>query len=374
MEKDAEGAAQAQGYALAGMRVVDLSNHAVGPFASQLLAGLGATVIKVERPPKGDMERSTEPPMFYACNQGKHSVALNVGDPEDRAVLEKLIRECDVLIEGFRPGAADRMGLGFEQVRDTLQREIIYVSLPGFGATGPYVARRAYDTELRAVSGDIYLNRDENGVPRYAHAIPSFDYACAMYAVIGVMGAWMTRGAGAQHIESSILGAGLAWAFARLLPYEHEAGERREYVFRASDDRYLTITAADPTLFRSLCLVIDRPDLEKDGQPTVPFATLNAILREVVATASRDEWLRRFEGAGVASAPVLEPAEVFVDPQVTHLGIVGMEPQPWSRTPIFGLPIRKLAPPPKLDQHGEAIRAGGWAAVEGAEHAPERGE
>jgi len=357
---------EAQLPALTGMRVVDFSNHAVGPFATQILSGLGATVIKVERPPRGDMERFTEPPMFHACNQGKHSIALDAGNPEDKARLDALIRDSHVLVEGFRPGVTARMGVDFERVRGELRPDIIYVSLPGFGSTGPYAVRRAYDTELRAISGDIAINKDADGVPHYAHSIPSFDYACAMYAVIGIMAAWMQRDGTARHIESSILGAGLAWAFARLIPPYGEERGMREHVYRDSDGGYFTVTAADPVLFRALCDLIGRPDLEKDGRPTVPVEVLNAIMAEEMAKAPRETWLARLDVAGVACAPVLEPAEVFADPQVAHLGVIGLEPQPWSRMPIFGLPLQPLAPPPALDQHGAAIRAGGWQAVEGA--------
>jgi crotonobetainyl-CoA:carnitine CoA-transferase CaiB-like acyl-CoA transferase len=351
-------------YPLAGMRVLDLSSHAVGPFATQILAGLGAAVIKIERPPAGDLERVTEPPMFYACNQGKHSIALDTAREEDRRLLDDLIRDCHVLVEGFRPGTVKRMGIDFERVTTELRPDIIYVSLPGFGSSGPYADRRAYDTELRALSGDIWLNRDRDGMPRYAHSVPNFDYACAMYAVIGILAVWANRDGTPHHIESSILGAGLAWAFARLIPGHGEQGSLKEYVFRGSDDKFFTITAADARLFAALCQLIGRPELEKDGRPTVTTPELNRILADEMAKAPRAEWLRRFEEVGVASAPVLEPAEVFADPQVAHLGVIGLQPQPWSRAPIFGLPVRPLTPPPAIDQSGVDIRAGGWKAIE----------
>jgi crotonobetainyl-CoA:carnitine CoA-transferase CaiB-like acyl-CoA transferase len=249
-------------------------------------------------------------------------------------------------------------------VKAELRPDVIYVSLPGFGSTGPYADRRAYDTELRALAGDMHLNRDRDGVPRYAHSVPNFDYACAMYAVIGILAVWANRDGSPHHIESSILGAGLAWAFARLIPGHDGHGGQRDHVFRGSDGKYFTITAADARLFKSLCVLIGRPELEKDGRPTVTISELNRILSDEMATAPRAEWIRRFAEAGIGSAPVLEPEEVFADPQVAHLGVIGLEPQPWSRAPIFGLPVRPLAPPPAIDQSGDAIRAGGWEAIE----------
>ena len=352
---------------LAGIRVLELATHAVGPFATQILAGLGATVLKVERPPRGDPERTTEPPMFYACNQGKHSVAIDLGAPEGRAQLEGLVRDCDVLFEGFRPGAAERMGVDFERVKRELQPRIIYVSLPGFGSSGPYATRRGYDVELRAIAGEIFINKDAAGVPQYAGASPAFDFACAMYAALGVVTTLLDRDRGPMHLEASILASGLHWAFPRLIPPRVEDRGGRQHVFRAADGKYLTVTSAEASQFQALCAAIGRPELQQDGKFTVPIAEINRATAEAVATDTQQAWVARFDAAGIPSAPVLEPEEVFEDPQVRHLGVIGMDPQPWSRVPIFGLPTRPLGPPPAIDQDGAAVRAGGWAALDAAD-------
>jgi formyl-CoA transferase len=339
-----------------------LANHAVGPFATQILAGLGATVLKVERPPRGDHERTTEPPMFYACNQGKRSVAIDTGTPDGKDLLISLIRDCHVLVEGFRPGVTERMGVDYERVKAELQPKIIYVSLPGFGSSGPYATRRGYDTELRAIAGEIYINKDSNGEPRYAGASPAFDFACAMYAAMGVVTTLLDKDHGPVHLEASILASGLHWTFARLIPPRPEERGHRQHVFRAGDGKYLTVTNAEVTQFPAFCAAIGRPDLERDGK----FAAIDEINKAcaaAVATDTQSVWVERFEKAGVACAPILEPEEVFEDPQVQHLGVIGLEPQPWSRVPIFGLPTRPLGPPPAVDQDGDAVRAKGWDGI-----------
>ncbi len=201
--------------ALDGLRVLDLSTRATGPFATQMLAELGATVLKVERPPAGDPERHTEPAIFRACNRGKHSVALDVNVDADRRLLDELLADTDVFVEGFRPGVADRIGLGFAAVR-ARSPLVVYVSLPGFGSSGPRASTRSYDTQLRAVAGELALNAGADGVPRYDAASPTFDFAAAMYAALGVVTSLLGGRTDAVRLEVPILAAGLAWSFARL--------------------------------------------------------------------------------------------------------------------------------------------------------------
>jgi crotonobetainyl-CoA:carnitine CoA-transferase CaiB-like acyl-CoA transferase len=345
---------------LEGLKVLDFTMRAVGPFATQILAGLGATVLKVERP-GGDPERQTDPPMFNACNQGKHSIVLDAGEPLWRETLDMLIFEADVVVEGFRPGAADNMGIGYERIVADLNPRIVYLSLPGFGSTGPYAQLPAFDTELRAMAGDLHFNRDAAGTPLYASGAPNFDYACAMYGVVGVLTTLLTPRLRPRRIEASILASGLHWTFPRLDPRRPKNLKGRRYVFRTSDDRHMTVTAAEPRAFRKLCDVIGRPELhDGSGRLAVSTQELNEAMDAVVARRPLAEWLERLGRAGVACSAVLEPDEVFAHPQVKHLGVIGLEPQPWSRVPIFGLPTRPLSPPPDPDAHGPAVRAGGW--------------
>ncbi len=357
--------------ALDGVRVVDLSTRATGPFATQVLAELGATVLKVERPPRGDPERYTEPAMFRACNRGKHSVALDTKVPADCDVLRQLVAEADVFVEGFRPGVADRMGFGFHAVRDMAPR-VVYVSLPGFGSTGPRAGARSYDTQLRAIAGELALNADADGVPRYQPASPTFDYAAAMYAALGIVISLLRDRTTAVHLEVPILAAGLAWNFARLTDahYADMGATKGRYVFATSDGRYVTINAGQDGEFEALCRAIDRTDLaERDElRSRAGRVSARAAIDEAVADAVGSDtmvnWMERFERFDVPAAPVLTPQEVLGDPQVQELAVVHGGDNPWAELPIFGLDRRALRQVPACDGDGAALRSGGWAALD----------
>jgi crotonobetainyl-CoA:carnitine CoA-transferase CaiB-like acyl-CoA transferase len=356
---------------LSGLRVLDLSTHATGPFATQILASLGATVLKVERPPAGDPERHGEYAMFLACNRGKYSVALDVKDPAGRGLLEDLAREADVFFEGFRPGVAERMGFGFERLRE-LRPRVIYVSLPGFGSTGPRAGMRGYDTQYRALAGDLWLNAGPDGVPRYNPASPSFDYATAMYAAIGVLSAMLGPRETAVHLEVPILAAGLAWSFARLIDPAYADGTMTSasYVFRTLDNEYVAINAGPDQEFTALCEAIGRPglhqrsDLRDAAQRRRRRAEIDAIVAEAIAGDTLAHWQERLAARDVPHAPVLKPGQVTDDPQVRELGVVYGGNAPHSELPVFGLPRRSLRRVPAVDEHGPLIRRGGWSGLE----------
>jgi crotonobetainyl-CoA:carnitine CoA-transferase CaiB-like acyl-CoA transferase len=357
--------------ALSGLRVLDLSTHATGPFATQILASLGATVLKVERPPAGDPERQGEYAMFVACNRGKYSVALDVKDAADKRVLEDLARDADAFFEGFRPGVAERMGFGFERVRQ-LQPRVIYVSLPGFGSTGPRAGLRGYDTQYRALAGDLWLNAGPDGIPRYNPASPSFDYATAMYATIGVLSALLGPRAEAVHLEVPILAAGLAWSFARLIDPAYDGGPMAsaDYVFATLDGEYVAINAGPDQEFIALCEAIGRPDLHRREdlrtarQRHERRAEIDAIVAGAIASDTVAGWQERLSAHEVPHAPVLKPGRVTSEPQVRELGVVHGGDEPHSELPIFGLPRRSLRHVPALDEHGTAVRQGGWPALD----------
>jgi crotonobetainyl-CoA:carnitine CoA-transferase CaiB-like acyl-CoA transferase len=359
--------------ALDGVRVIDLSTRATGPFATQVLAELGATVLKVERPPAGDPERWTEPAMFRACNRGKHSIALDTTVPADRELLREMVVDADVFLEGFRPGVAERMGFGFGAVRSLAPR-IVYVSLPGFGSTGPRAGARSYDTQLRAIAGELVLNAGADGEPRYDPASPTFDYAAAMYAALGIVTSLLHDRQTAVHLEVPILAAGLVWSFARLTDSHYTGGVASpgRYVFATADSRYVAINAGQDGEFTGLCRAIGRIDLaEREDLRSRPgrvraSVEIDQIVAEAIRSDSLAEWMARLERFDVPAAPVLRPAEVFDDPQVRELGVVHGGDDPWAELPIFGLERRALRDVPVCDGDRIAVRAGGWAALAGA--------
>lgn len=356
---------------LSGMRVVDFSTHATGPFGTQILAALGAVVVKVERPPAGDPERSTEWPVFLANNRGKLSVGIDTRQTEGRKLLDSLIAGADVVVEGFRPGVADRMGYGYERVSE-LQPRVIYVSLPGFGSDGPYANRRGYDGEFRAIAGDVYLNRDDAGMPQYAEASPAFDYATGMYAALGIVCCYLAPDRTAVHLEVPIVAAGLVWSFARLIdPFRSDSRppSRLQHIFRTADGNYMTITFPMEDQFRALCRVLNLEEETSDPalatleQRRAVATRLNHRVSEAVARHGRGEMLKLLGDADVPCAPILAPGEVFADAQVQHLNVIHDGATPWADLPIAGLARHPMRHPPSFDEHGDAARLGGWEAL-----------
>jgi CoA:oxalate CoA-transferase len=324
---------------LAHLRVLDLSQHATGPFATQIMAALGAAVVKIEQPPRGDRERFTEPEMFLACNRGKYSLALDLKADADRAVLHELVTGADVLVEGFRPGVAARLGVDFPEV-SALQPRLIYVSMPGFGSAGPLAGTPGYDVEFRALAGDLTTLLD----PRRT----------------------------AVRLEVPILAAGLAFSFARLIDPRYgpaQDGQRWQHLYRCADGRFVSITAGQDAQFQALCRAIglaglaDREDLRTMAGRHAAAAEVNQRIGAAIAQSALDRWRPRLDAAGVPWAPVLQPDEVFGHPQVQALGVVHQGPEPYADLPIFGLPSRSLVRPPEVDEHGEALRRDGWLGL-----------
>jgi crotonobetainyl-CoA:carnitine CoA-transferase CaiB-like acyl-CoA transferase len=355
------------------LRVVDLSTHACGPFAGEILASLGAAVIKVEQP-DGDPERRADAAMFLAGNRGKFSVALDLKSGDDVAVAHALLAEADVAIEGFRPGVAERLGIDFERVR-ARRPTVIYVSLPGFGSTGPYAHRRGYDTQFRALTGDLYFSRDAAGVPQYADTAPVLDYAAAMYAVIGVLAVLRDPDHGPVHLEVPIVAAGLAWNFPRLIDPDRAAtagGLLATSTYRTRDDRFLILSPglADDDRFARLCAALGRPDLATgDERATADQRRRSApkILAEIASamwSRSADEWVEALEAADVPYAVALTPDEVVADPHVRSLAVLHDAPSPWASFPIRGLACRDLVALPRVDEHGAIVRDARWSGVE----------
>lgn len=355
--------------ALSGVRVCDLSTFAPGPFATQVLADLGATVLKVERPP-GDPERRTRPWQFHGLNRGKHSIGLDLRSDADRDLLRSLIAEADVLVEGFRPGVMDRLGFGYAGVA-AMSPRIVYVSMSGYGDQGPRANDRGYDTQYQAYSGAIALGRHGTDAPRYNHAYAALDYAAGSYAVIGIMAALMS-GQRPVRLEVPVVAAGLAWTFPRLVEERAADGTGQpesQHVFATSDGRWLCVTPVQEADFRGLCAALDRPDLlARPDLQTIPgrdraVAEINAIIAAALLTGTRDEWQARLAAEGVPVAPVLEPAEIFEDEQVRALDIVRLEPQPHAQLPVLGLAHSVGETLTEYDADGAAVRERGWAGL-----------
>jgi crotonobetainyl-CoA:carnitine CoA-transferase CaiB-like acyl-CoA transferase len=359
---------------MTGVRVLDLTEMLPGPYASLVFAQLGATVIKVERPPSGDPLRRLVPAMYSALNRGKASVVLDLRRRGDRDTLLALAAGAEVFMEGFRPGVAERLGAGFADIARQ-RADIVYLSMSGWGDSGPLATAAAHNENALAVAGAVFLSGQPGQPPGDSAPIPVADLGASLFAVIGVLSALRLPGRGAVHLDSSMLAAGLALAGPRLIEYgAKQASSRDELldrpacgVFRAADGKYLSIMAVEDHRYAALCQAIGRPDLAADvGLATYPqrfaqSARIAAALAGAFGGRPRDEWVADLQTAGVPCAPVLEPPEVASHPQVAALGMIdGSWPELAFGFPVAGLAYRRLAAVDQLDGSGPEIRAARW--------------
>ena len=372
---------------LAGVRVIDFTRILAGPFGSMSLGDMGAEVIKVEEPAKGDDTRGWPPfvggeaTYFLAVNRSKKSLTLNMKAPEGQAILRKLIAKADVVLENFRPGTMERLGFGYAALR-ALNPRLVYCSISGFGESGPEASRPGYDLIVQGESGVMDLTGFPDGPPvKVGNSIA--DLVAGMAAVQGITLALLARertGRG-QKVEIGMLDvmaslltyqAGLYWnaggqpkrrgnQHPSIVPYE---------VFRAQD-AYLTLGVANNSLWEKTCRALDRPELARDGRfdtdanRVTNRDALIPLLNEIFGTRPVDEWLARLEQAGVPAGKIKTVAEVCESPHLQARGMVVKLPHPKAgEITVMGVPIRlsdtpgaASMPPPLLGQHTEEILA-----------------
>jgi crotonobetainyl-CoA:carnitine CoA-transferase CaiB-like acyl-CoA transferase len=365
---------------LAGLLVADFSRILAGPYATMLLADLGAQVIKVESP-GGDDTRTWLPPVrdgvstyYLGVNRNKRSIALDLQDPADLAAARELARRADVLIENFRPGGLARFGLDYETVTAGNGR-IVYASISGFGS-GAGAAMPGYDLMVQAISGLMSLTGDPAGEP-FRAGISVFDVLAGLHASIGILAALHSRaatGAG-QHVEVNLLSSALSglvnhssgYVAGGTVPFRMGNAHPSLFPYEPlpTADGELIVIAGNDGQFRKLCQVLDLPELPDDRRfahnqdRTANREQLRPILVERLSRRTKDEWFRDLLAAGVPCAPintidggVALAEELGLDPVVTVGGIPGVRnPITFSRTPA-----RYELPPPGLDEHGEEIR------------------
>jgi crotonobetainyl-CoA:carnitine CoA-transferase CaiB-like acyl-CoA transferase len=377
---------------LAGVRVVELGSFITAPYASQLLADLGAAVVKIERPPEGDPFRSWDGglygPTYLAFNRSKRSLSLNFQAAGAYDVFWRLAERADVVLENFRPGVMERLGIGYEQIRARNPR-VIYCSITGMGQSGPYAHKPSYDTVGQGLSGLLGLLTDPND-PRPAGPALSdaMTGACAAYGVLAALYARGQTGEG-QRVETSMLEATLGFLLEPLTRYLAN-GEvygpftrprlSQVYAFQCADGLGLAVHLSSPDKFwRSFAGAIGRTDLLEDPrfqrfQDRVQhYEALAAAITPLIQTRTRPEWLRLLEAADVPCTPIYTLDQVFADPQVQHLNLVQQTEHP-TQGPVrlLGFPVRFAATPlppstapPTLGQDTAAILAElGYAPAE----------
>jgi crotonobetainyl-CoA:carnitine CoA-transferase CaiB-like acyl-CoA transferase len=390
------GAASGSG-PLAGLLVADFSRVLAGPYATMLLADLGAEVVKVEGP-AGDDTRSWQPPVrdgvstyYLGVNRNKRSVALDLKDADDLTAARELARRADVLIENFKPGGLARFGLDYDAVAAG-NPGVVYASISGFGSQPGGAALPGYDLIVQAISGLMSLTGDPDGEP-FRAGISVFDVMAGLHATIGVLSALNLRhetGRG-QHVEVSLLSSALsglvnhssAWVAGGVVPFRMGNSHPSLFPYEPMpcSDGDLIVTAGNNGQFRKLVGVLGVPELADDPRfsrnedRTANRDQLRPLLVERLRTRTKLEWFRDIIAAGVPCGPintvdqgVAFAEEVGLDPVVT-VG-EGAAAVPSVRHPIrlSDTPADYRLPPPELDEHGAEIRR--WLA----EPAPDRTE
>jgi crotonobetainyl-CoA:carnitine CoA-transferase CaiB-like acyl-CoA transferase len=371
--------------ALAGIRVLEIASYVTGPFASLLLADLGAEVIKIEQPGQGDPFRGWGENLyssnFRSLNRNKKSLTLDIRRDEAREIFLKLAAASDVVIENFRPGTLEKRGMGYEAVR-AVNPKVVYCSISGFGQTGPYRDRPGFDTVGQAMSGLLSLLTDPEN-PQ-GMGISFSDHLTGIYACYGILGALVNRlltGEG-QRVETSLLRATVSFTSENAVRF-FETGKvpRRAtrvrtagvFAFLDRDGLPFVIHLSSPDKFwRGLLAVAGKPEWAEDPRfgnrkgRQENHELLGEMLQKIFRGGRRDDWLRKLQENDVPAAPLNTMDEVFKDPQVRAYGFpIEVEHPKMGKMQLVGsgvdlsrTPPAVTLPPPTLGEHTEEILHG----------------
>lgn len=376
---------------LDGVRVIDLTQVMAGPFCTMLLADLGADVIKVEPPEKGDLSRSmggarlrgrkTDHAPFLALNRNKRSVVLDLKSTAGRSVFLQLAETADVIVENFRPGVVRKLGIDYATIAER-QPGIVYASISGFGQSGPYADRPGFDLIAQGMSGIMSVTGEPDAEPVKC-GVPIADLAAGLYAAAGIQAALLARektGAG-QFLETSLFEAALGLSVWEATEY-FATGEAPKplgsahrlnapyQAFRTADG-FVNLAALTPAQWRDLCACLDRMDLIEDarfGDNAARMANRPALAAELESALASDTthaWVERFTAAGVPAGAILDYAQVFADEHTRERAMIEEIEHPIEGTvrtlgfplKMHGSPLRVRRPPPLLGEHNAEVLA-----------------
>jgi crotonobetainyl-CoA:carnitine CoA-transferase CaiB-like acyl-CoA transferase len=381
---------------LSGVRVLDLGRFVAAPFVTQMLGDLGAEIIKIERPIKGDDLRNYGPPFlkdkdgkdalsfdYLASNRNKKSVTVDISMPEGGELIKTLAKVSDVFIENFKAGHLRRFNLAYDDI-SAVNPDIVYCSISGFGQTGPYAFRPALDSIFQATSGLMSITGDADGPPTKVGTVVC-DITAGLYSTVGILAALRHKevnGGGGQHLDMSALETAMAALLARAQVYlctgeapkrtgSTTPGNAPAGMFHCKDGE-LIISAGSDEHFRILCRTFgeehmaDDPRFVSRGPRVINQAALTAWMESHLMKETRAHWLGLLQSTGVMCAPINSIAEAFNDPHVQHRGMVNEVDIPnVGKVPLVANPIRfsktKIPtpkPPPSLGQHTDEVLTG----------------
>ena len=381
---------------LADIRVLDFSRILAGPWCTQVLADLGAEVIKVERPVTGDDTRAWGPPFlktqdgadttdsayFASTNRGKKSVTLDIAGPEGQEIARGLVAKCDVFVENYKVGDMKRYGLDYESLA-AINPRLIYCSVTGFGQTGPYQNRAGYDFMIQAMGGlmSVTGERDElpGGGPQKA-GVPIADLMTGMYGAVAILGALRERDASGrgQYVDMALLDAQVAWLMNHNLNYFVSGNVPKRwgnahpnltpYQAFPTKDGNLILAIGNDSQFRKFCGVAGlsiafEPRFVDNKSRLANRGALVAIIAEAMKSKTTADWMIALEADGVPCGPINTIDQVFADPQVIHRGLrmnlphsaTGTVPQVANPIRYSRTPLEYRCGPPVLGEHTEDV-------------------
>ena len=375
---------------LEGVRVLEFCEIAAGPFAGSLLADLGADVVKVERPDRGDGLRQWPPfardgegePFsegFASINRNKRSVIANLKDKQDVARLRRLCSACDVLIENFRPGVLSRHGLSYETLAAE-NKQLVYCSVTGYGQSGPYASRGAFDVTVQAASGVMSVTGEPDGQPVKC-GVPFGDFCAGLYAAYSILASVMQAretGKGA-YIDCSMVGSLIGVSALQTseffgtgrAPLKLGSAHPRNAPYQAfrGRDRYFVVAAGTDRLWAEVCDAVGEPHLVNDPRfSSIELRAKNQkelveILEPLFESRVADHWLGEMNRRGVPCAPINTYAEALSDPQIEYMDlVVDLELPNGERTKTIAFPVsisgfqfEVFRTPPRLGEHTDEV-------------------
>ncbi|HZL99679.1 MAG TPA: CoA transferase [Planctomycetota bacterium] len=360
--------------ALAGLRVIDLTQAMAAPFCTMNLADMGADVIKIEPPGEGEptrrlgsVQQNGHSATFMTMNRGKRGLTVDLKQPEGVEILHRLARTADVFVQNYRPGVAERLGVGDEALR-RLNPRLVYCAISGFGATGPYASRGGYDLIAQGMSGIMSVTGDEDGAPAKS-GVPLSDLAAGLFGAYGILCAleYRERTGEGQLVDTSLLEAAMAltvwesseyWVTGRA-PRALGSAHRLSAPYQAlrAADGWFTVGANNDRLFEGLCRAIGRLELTADTRFSGRVERLRnrrALADEIEKTtvaAPRACWLERLDAAGVPAGPINTYPEALADPHALARGmVVDLEHPGAGPIKALGVPVKLSDTPGAVDR------------------------